>query len=187
MRSSEVSRETLPLLYVVEGKNDAATLTQVFDGPILTTNGSAVSDDLVQQLLALESKYSVVLLLDPDGPGEKIRRVLNDRLKNPVNIFIPKELARSHNKQKVGVEHVSRETLKHHMLEPKIIQRVEALSMLQLMELGLAGVAGASTRRTRVCSLFNLGLANAKTLRHKLQMFGITYDQVESSLEGSDE
>jgi ribonuclease M5 len=187
MRLSEVSRETLPLLYVVEGKNDVATLTQVFDGPILTTNGSAVSDDLIQQLLILEAKYSIVLLLDPDGPGEKIRRTLNNHLNYPVNIFIPKEIARSRNKQKVGVEHVSRETLKLHLLEPKTIQRVEAVSMLQLVELGLAGVAGASTRRTKICSVFNLGLANAKTLRHKLQMFGITYDQVELTLEGSDE
>lgn len=187
MRLLEVSRETLPLLYVVEGKSDVATLSQLFDGPILTTNGSAVSDDLIQQLLILEAKYTIVLLLDPDGPGEKIRRVLNGHLSYPVNIFIPKELAQSRNKQKVGVEHVSRETLKRHLLEPKLIQPVEMISTAQLMELGLSGVVGASVRRMFVCARFNLGLANAKTLRHKLQMFGITFDQVLASLEGYDE
>jgi len=183
MRPSEVSRETLPPLYVVEGKNDIARLSQSFSGPILSTNGTGVSKEFIKQLVQLEQTYNIVLLLDPDGPGEKIRRTINDHLKYPVNVFIPVEVARSHNKKKVGIEHVSRETLEKHLLEPKTIQMVEALSMPQMMALGLTGVVAAGRRRAHVCLAFNVGLANAKTLRQKLQMFGITFEQVRKTLE----
>lgn len=183
MKPLEVSRETLPQLYVVEGKNDIAKLSQSFFGPILSTNGSEVSNELIDQLVLLEQQYNIVLLLDPDGPGEKIRRTIHDRLKHPVNVFIPADLARSHNKKKVGIEHVSRETIERHLLEPKTVQRVEALSMSQMVELELTGVMGAGRRRMHVCLVFNVGIANAKTLRQKLQLFGITYDQVKKALE----
>lgn len=183
MKQSEVSRETFPQLYVVEGKSDVAKLSQSFAGPILSTNGSAVSKEFIQQLITLEETYNIVLLLDPDGPGEKIRRFIGDHLKHPINVFVPTELARSSNNKNIGIEHVSRETLEQHLLQPKTIQMVEPISMAQLMTLGLVGINGAFDRRTHVSLLFGLGLANAKTLRHKLQMFGITYDQVQTALE----
>lgn len=182
MRLSEVSRETFPQLYVVEGKSDVVKLSQSFTGPILTTNGSAVSKAFIAQLVALEATYNIVLLLDPDGPGEKIRRLINDHLKYPIHIFVPKEHARSNNKKKIGIEHVSRETLEQHLLEPKTIHLDEFISMSQLMKMGLAGIDGAFQRRAFVCDTFNLGLANAKTLRHKLQMFGVTQEQVQHAL-----
>lgn len=183
MRPLEVSRETFPQLYVVEGKSDVEKLSQSFSGPILATNGSAVSKDFIAQLLALEETYNIVLLLDPDGPGEKIRRLINDQLEHPVNIFIPREHARSSNKKNIGIEHVSRETLERHLLKPRTIQWVDAVTTSQMMSMGLVGISGASDRRQFVCAAFNLGLANGKTLRHKLQMFGVTYNQVLSALE----
>lgn len=182
MKPSEVSRETFPQLYVVEGKSDVEKLSQLFSGPILSTNGSAVSKQFIQQLLHLEDSYNIVLLLDPDGPGEKIRRTINDQLKHPINVFIPKELARSGNKKNIGIEHVSRETLEQHLLKPRTIRLVEAISTSQMMSMGLVGLNGAVDRRAFVCFTFNLGIANAKTLRHKLQMFGVTYDQVQVAL-----
>ena len=183
MRQSEVSRETFPQLYVVEGKSDIARLSQSFAGPILSTNGSAVSKEFIQQLITLEETYNIVLLLDPDGPGEKIRRRINDCLKYPVHIFIPKEFARSENKKHIGIEHVSRETLEKHLLEPKTIQLVEPISLSEMMSLGLVGTDGAFDRRVFLSLRFNLGLANAKTLRNKFQLFGVTYDQVQAALE----
>lgn len=183
MRSLEVSRETLPQLYVVEGKSDVTKLSQSFSGPILTTNGSAVTKELIHQLVALEDKYNIVLLLDPDGPGEKIRRLISDHLTYPVHVFIPTEHARSDNKKRIGIEHVSRETLERHLLIPKTIQLVDPISMSQMMDIGLVGTAGAFKRREFISNTFQLGLANAKTLRNKLQLFGVPLHQVLVALE----
>jgi hypothetical protein len=47
----------------------------------------------------------------------------------------------------------------------------------------LVGTDGAFDRRVFLSLRFNLGLANAKTLRNKFQLFGVTYDQVQAALE----
>ncbi len=181
MNPSIVSRETLPQLYVVEGKHDAERLSSFFFGPILTTNGTAVSTDLIKQLLTLETNYEIVLLLDPDGPGEKIRRVLANALNQPTHAYIPAEVARSKDGTKIGIEHVSRETFQE-CLQQHPIQPAPPISTVQLVNLGLMGVEGSARRRWMLCRHFNIGQANAKTLRHKLQMFGLRLCDVETAL-----
>jgi len=183
MRPSNVSRETLPSLFVVEGKRDVEKLSSVIDAPILNTNGAAVSDEFINQLIQLEELYNIVLLLDPDGPGEKIRSILSGKLQHPSHIFIPVEKARSHNNVKVGVEHVSRETLKDLIGDVKTINLVHPLSIQQLFQLGLVGSVGSHRRRQLVCDKLGIGLANAKTLITKLQLFGFTYQDVVTALE----
>jgi ribonuclease M5 len=183
MKLSNVSRETLPLLFVVEGKRDIEKLSSVIDAPILSTNGAAVTDDFINQLIQLEELYNIVLLLDPDGPGEKIRSNISAKLQYPSHIFIPVEKARSRNNIKVGVEHVSRETLKELIGDLKTINLVNSLSVNQLYHLGLVGSHGAHERRQFVCDKLGIGLANAKTLISKLQLFGFTYQDVVTVLE----
>jgi len=183
MKLSNVSRETLPSLFVVEGKRDIEKLSTVVDAPILSTNGAAVTDEFIEELIQLERLYNIVLLLDPDGPGERIRSHISDKLQNPSHIFIPVDQARSNNNIKVGVEHVSRETLKELIGDVKTINLVEPISISRLYYLGLAGTTGAYQRRQVVCDKLGIGLANAKTLAYKLQLFGFTYQDVVTVLE----
>jgi len=49
--------------------------------------------------------------------------------------------------------------------------------------LGLVGTWGAYQRRQFVCDKLGIGLANAKTLVSKLQLFGFTYQDVVNVLE----
>jgi len=183
MRPSNVSRETLPSLFVVEGKRDVEKLSSIVDAPILSTNGAAVTDEFINQLIRLEELYNIVLLLDPDGPGERIRSIISSKLQDPSHIFIPAEKARSRNNVKVGVEHVSRETLKDLIGDVKTMNLTHPLSILQLYELGLAGSVGSFGRRQLVCDKLGIGLANGKTLIAKLQLFGFTYQDVVTALE----
>ncbi len=183
MKISKVSRETLPSLFVVEGKRDVEKLSKVVDVPILSTNGDAVTDEFIDQLTHLEDLYNIVLLLDPDGPGEKIRTKISAKLQYPSHVFIPVEKARSHNNLKVGVEHVSRETLNELIGDVKTVSLVKPLSINQLYQLGLVGTWGAYQRRQVVCDKLGIGLANAKTLVSKLQLFGFTYQDVVNVLE----
>jgi ribonuclease M5 len=186
MKLSNVSRETLPSLFVVEGKRDIEKLSTVVDAPILSTNGAAVSNEFIEELIQLERLYNIVLLLDPDGPGERIRSFISDKLQNPSHVFIPVEKARSNNNIKVGVEHVSRETLKQLIGDVKTIDLVDPLSIGQLYHLGLVGTQGAYQLRQVVCDKLGIGLANAKTLISKLQLFGYSYQDVVTVLESNE-
>lgn len=183
MTRLNVSRETLPHLFVVEGKKDEQQLSLIVQSPILMTNGMGMTEDFIDELVELENRYRIVLLLDPDGPGEKIRKTLALRLEHPEHVFVPSSFARSSNRKKVGIEHVSLETLQHYLGDIKVIQPVERLCTSQLHELGLIGSNGAFERRQRLCDTFGIGIANGKTMKTKLQLFGITYEMVKNALE----
>lgn len=176
--SLNVSRETKPPLYVVEGKNDKLLLQSLTTDPILITNGLGYSETFVNELIQLESKYTVHLVLDPDGPGEKIRRTLRSALMNPVDVYIPIHDAKNSTRSKVGVEHVSRETLG--LIIQQGIERNQQTMMTssQLYELGLHGRSGSKSLRQRLCDKLNIGTANAKTLRFKLMIYGYHYEMV---------
>lgn len=187
MKPLNVSRETLPHLFVVEGKRDEQQLSMVVQSPILCSNGMGMTEEFIQELVELERFYRIVLVLDPDGPGEKIRRVLSSRLQFPEHIYVPASVARSTNRKKVGIEHVSRETLQQYLGEIKVANPTNPLSMLQLYDLGLVGVQGSLERRQRLCDTFGIGNANGKTLRYKLQLFGLSYETVKGAMETMNE
>lgn len=187
MNPSNVSRETLPHLFVVEGKKDEQQLSRVVTSPILCTNGIGITEDFIRELIKLERQYRVVLVLDPDGPGEKIRKTLGSRLQYPEHIFVPSSLARSSNHKKVGIEYVSRETLQQYLGNIRVNQPVDRLSTSQLHGLGLIGSVGAIERRQLICDTFGIGIANGKTMKTKFQLFGLTYDMVKNTLEMIDE
>jgi len=78
-----------PHVFVVEGRNDASRLKQIYpDVQVIITNGSAISLDAIQMLDHLDETHDLILFLDPDHAGERIRRILGNRLKNVYHVFI---------------------------------------------------------------------------------------------------
>ena len=65
---------------IVEGKYDAAKLSELVDGLILTTNGFSVFTDAEKQQLIVElgRRRGLLILTDSDAAGFRIRRFLND-------------------------------------------------------------------------------------------------------------
>ena len=170
----------------MEGKNDKLLLQSITEAPILITNGIGYHDNLIAELQNLESIYSIHLLLDPDGPGEKIRATLRKVLINPVDVYVPKDLSINKKGTKVGIEHVSRETLAQYIQQGLHQTKVDMLSIIDLQLLGLTGGSNAKNKRKVLCETLNIGLSNAKTLRYKLMIYGYDYVAIKQALEGLD-
>ncbi|MBQ1306690.1 MAG: ribonuclease M5, partial [Erysipelotrichaceae bacterium] len=94
---------------VVEGKNDTRRLQSFFDVETIETHGMSLSRETIELIRQINSQRGVILFLDPDTPGEKIRNRLNEAIPGLKNAFVMKEDART--RKKVGIEHASRETL----------------------------------------------------------------------------
>ena len=94
---------------VVEGKNDTLRLQSFFALETIETGGLGLDREKIEYIRAVNEKRGVILLLDPDHPGELIRKKLNDNIPGLKNAFVFKEEART--KKKVGVEHASMEAL----------------------------------------------------------------------------
>lgn len=78
---------------IVEGKYDAAKLSDLVDGLIITTNGFSVFSDVEKQQLIVElgRRRGLLVLTDSDAAGFRIRRFLNDIAQNVSvkNVYIP--------------------------------------------------------------------------------------------------
>ncbi len=162
---------------VVEGKNDTRRLKLFFDADTIETGGLNLDEETIAYIKEVNSKRGAILFLDPDHPGEKIRKRLNDAIPGLKNAFIMKEDGRT--KKKVGIEHASREVLEEAL--KNLITYDEgrtSLSNEEFISLGLSGQEGSAERRERLSRHFHLGRCNAKTMYKRLNMLGVDHDEI---------
>lgn len=170
-----------PQVFVVEGKNDQFRLESVLDHPlVITTNGSAIDYDKVKLLKKLDETHDIILFLDPDHAGERIRRLVSKELKHIYHAFIEKDLAISKNQKKTGVEHADKETILKALSNIQMVKHEAQsdITHLFLHDVGLTGSETSKTLRTYVCQKLGIGYTNGKTLYHRLHMFGINQKKI---------
>ena len=167
-------------LIVVEGKNDEFKLKQVIDADIICTQGLSMPENVLADIVTISKYKDVIICTDPDSPGNKIRQRINELVPNAKHVYFLTEDAKGNNK--VGIEHASKE---------KIIEAFEhivdsrndeiTLSWNEFISLGLIGV-GSSKKREHLAKQLHLGIANAKTFYHRLNMVKATHDELERIL-----
>ncbi len=168
-------------LIVVEGVNDTKRLRSFFDVDTIETHGLGLNRETIGLIKAANEKRGVILFLDPDSPGEKIRNTLNKEIPGLKNAFVRKEDART--RKKVGIEHASKEILEealNHLVS--FGEWKNSLSREEFLELGLSGERDSSQKRDKVSAHFHLGKCNAKTLYKRINQLGISKEEIEKAL-----
>jgi ribonuclease M5 len=95
----------------VEGKTDSQRLKTLFNVQTIETNGSALNSNTINLIKQASLTKKIVLFLDPDGPGEMIRKKLVNQLKHFEQTFIKKSDMKS--KKKIGVAEAIIKALKN--------------------------------------------------------------------------
>ena len=170
-----------PRVVVVEGRNDASRLKQIYpEILIITTNGSALNEDSVQLLKELDETHDIILFLDPDHAGERIRRLLSKQLKHIYHAFIDRDVAYSKNMKKIGIEHASIEDIKKALGDIQEVHKESTSDVTYsfLHEMKLTGNKDSKSLRDIVSKKLRLGHVNGKTLYQRLKMFEISKKQV---------
>ena len=166
---------------VVEGENDTKRLKSFFDVDTIETHGLGLKKETIDLIKEIDKKRGVILFLDPDTPGEKIRNRLNSEIPNLKNAFVLKENAKT--KKKVGIEHADKKTLEE-ALNNLITysNKEETLSQSEYNSLGLNGESDSASKRDKLSKAFHVGKCNSKTMFKRLNMLGITYKDIEKVL-----
>ncbi len=166
---------------VVEGSNDTKKLKSFFDVETIETHGLGLKEETIELIKKVNEKRGVILFLDPDTPGEKIRNIINNKIPNLKNAFILKEDAKT--KKKVGIEHANREVLQD-ALNNLITYSNEksTLSQDEFNDLGLNGLTDSSKKRELVSKAFHIGKCNSKTMFKRLNMLGVNKSDIEKVL-----
>ncbi|MFW5894550.1 MAG: ribonuclease M5 [Bacillota bacterium] len=173
--------ETDPVI-VVEGNHDKAKIHEIYPhADVIITNGSEIPPSTLEALKHANKVRGLILMLDPDAPGERIRRKIVEAVGPTKHAFLKKAACIDHQKKKVGIEHASKATiedaLSNHVQSDHGVQ--PTLTHSDLYKLNLLGTKDAKKNRQRVTDHFAIGHANGKTLLKKLTMFGITKKALE--------
>ena len=164
---------------VVEGMHDVEKIKRIYpDIDILITNGSEIERHL-PPIVEIAKTRKIILFLDPDYPGERIRKRITEVVPNAKHAFLNKSKAISKNKKKIGVEHASSEDIikaLENALTPT--NNKNGLTMVDLIEFGYIGKPNSASKRQNICDKLNMGHANGKTFLKRLNLFGITKEKL---------
>lgn len=169
-------------IVVVEGKNDASRIRKIYPHiNVLITNGSEVSEEFILNLKKLEETNDIILFLDPDYPGQRIRHLLEQNLNHPKHAFIEKAKAKDDRKHKVGVEHATDSDIINSLNNLLTISNKELgnLTSIDLIDLGLVGKEDSKEKRILLANHYPIGYTNGKTLLKRLNYLNLKKEDIE--------
>lgn len=171
---------------VVEGTSDVNKLQNLVSADFVITNGSAVSRETINYIKELSKSRKIILLLDPDYQGMRIRRILQKEIPDALNAYVKKEL--SIKGKKLGVcECDSNEIIRalNEVLtwDNKNNESVEKLTINDIYELSLCGEKDSLKKREFLSNKIPIGKVNGKTLLKRLNMLKITRYELETIME----
>ncbi len=171
-------------LFVVEGTHDEHHLKTLYQNiETISVGGSAIQQDVIDFLVQYQDQFEIILLFDPDFPGEKIRKKVAEKLTAPKHVYIDQDVAK--HKRKIGIEHVSKKHLDEALQHIVMNQYSHTLTKESYIELGLEGQHDSKQKRMIVGKELHLGYANAKTLYKRLNLIGATKDLLQRILYGT--
>lgn len=170
-------------IIVVEGKDDTTRVKMAVECDTIETNGSAINDETIEAIQYAAEVRGVIVLTDPDYPGNKIRKTIEQRVPTAKHAFIDAAIARN-KRGKVGIEHAPVEAIRDALLSMSspFEHDSETVSKALLVDLGLIMGPHAATKRKDLCRHLRIGYCNGKQLFHRLNAFGITEADVLDAL-----
>lgn len=177
--------EIIKEVVVVEGYHDLAKLKSIYkEIDVVITNGSEISKETLEELRILNQIRGLILFLDPDYQGERIRKMINDYVGITKHAFLPKHKCINKNKTKVGIEHALKSDISealNNVIEEQITQENNFV-LKDIYDLDLIGCKNAKLNRKVLTENLGIGLSNGKSILRKLNMFGFTKEEIIKNL-----
>lgn len=167
---------------VVEGKQDVAAIRRAVDADCIITGGFSLKPHSIEDIGKAYEKRGIIILTDPDGAGERIRKFLAKRFPKAKHAFIPKEDATANGD--IGVEQASPEAIRAALSKVRALdwQPKITFSASDLIFAGLSGAANSAARRAKLGAALGIGYANAKTFLTRLNHYGVTEEEFADAL-----
>ena len=170
-------------IIIVEGKDDITAVKNAVEAEVIATGGFGYDREFIEKLKVIADKRGIIILTDPDYPGEKIRKNLCKYIKNCKHAFLPQ--GKALNKGDIGVENASKEDIIEAIekARPIITEKRVAFTKEDLLELGLIGSKNSQRKREILGNILGIGYANSKQFLNRLNNFGITREEFIKALE----
>jgi len=169
-------------IIVVEGKDDISAVKSAVDCEVLDTNGLGLNKEKLDIIIEASKKRGIIVLTDPDYPGEKIRNIISSRAYNIKHAFIEKE--KTIKDGDLGIENASKEDIKKAIMEakPAISNAEDIYNIKDMMKYGLIGKKNSSKKRKKIGDLLNIGFCSGKKFLKRINSFNINRQVLEKAL-----
>lgn len=168
---------------VVEGKSDIACVERAVTADCIATEGYTLRQKVIEDIRQAYEKRGIIILTDPDGPGERIRARLSSLFPEALHAFVPKEEARTDDD--VGIEDASPESIRRALSRVRVLYSRDSkeFSAADLFRAGLSGTEDASEKRNRVGTILGIGYGNSRQFIKRLNHFGITRSEWDAAVQ----
>lgn len=161
---------------LVEGRYDAAKLTDLVDGLILTTGGFDIFSDKAKQKLLkkLAKEQGLVILTDSDAAGFKIRNFVTGLVgaENVFQAYVPSVHGKESRKPQpgkeglLGVEGVDADYILQALEplngQPQTQKQGREITYADMFDWGVSGTADSANARREFCRRLSLPLRLSK-------------------------
>jgi len=177
---------TKPLLFIVEGINDERKLQSMsLSLNTYAVGGFGINKEKLEFIKSASHNNTIVLLLDPDPAGEKLRSMINTYVGGCTHIFINQNDAKDPKRNNIGIECMDNSVLHSYLKDLNFTSEVKkTLSYLDLLDLKLVSSPNSLFFREALAKKYHLGHPNGKQLLKRLNILGITKEELINTLKG---
>lgn len=165
-------------IVVVEGIHDKQAVLSAVTADVWVIGGNRIARRFLEELRRASLHRGIIVLTDPDGPGEEIRRRIEQAVPNCRHASLSRADAKG--KQGIGVEHARPDAIRSALFAARgpapagTAAVAPTFCMQDLIDAGFAHGAGAAERRAAAGDLLHIGFGNAKAFLRKLNALGVT-------------
>ncbi|MGV8146016.1 MAG: ribonuclease M5 [Alkaliphilus sp.] len=164
-------------IIVVEGKDDVSAVKRAVKAELIITGGLALRAETITRIKAAVSRRGVIIFTDPDFAGEKIRRIIESKVKGCKHAFLPKNEATLNGN--VGIENASIKSILLALSKVRSQMTVSRNEFTQkdMTANGIVGSKEAAIRRALIGRVLGIGYGNAKQFLSRLNNYGVTREE----------
>lgn len=177
-----MKKQKIKEVIVVEGKHDYAKIKSCIEADVIVTNGTHLSQKVLEEIKELNQKQGVIVFTDPDGPGEQIRTKIIQYVGTTKHASLNTKQTKTRNK--VGIEHANCIDIIEALDKCATFDvSCETLSWIEFMELGLSGNKDSQEKRNFISTKLSIPMMNAKRCYKYMNMLGLSKEDCASLLE----
>ncbi|MBA9087577.1 ribonuclease M5 [Fontibacillus solani] len=167
---------------VVEGRDDTVAIKRAVEADTIETGGSAINEMTLRKIALAQDRRGVIIFTDPDHAGERIRKIVAQRVPGCKHAFLRE--ADAIRGDDIGVENASPEAIREALsrVRSEMIGEEGLIDWEDLIEAGLIVHPEASSRRRFMGELLGIGYCNGKQFHKRLAIFKISREEFASAL-----
>lgn len=169
-------------IIIVEGKDDISAVKSAVDGEVISTNGLGLNDERLNTIVEASKTRGIIILTDPDSPGEKIRNMVSSKAENVKHAFIEKE--KTIKNGDLGIENASKEDILLALKKANAQNdnSPQIYSKHDMLKYNLIGGKNSSIKRRELGNILNIGYCSAKKFLKRINSFEIPRNEFEKAV-----